>query len=1265
MKKLLLVGLMLLLLIGVVSAGFTALPSLIDTPSLVNIQDGTQMASAGTSVKVSADKQEFTANGITASAVPMIDGKGIVKASSLSTKEGEALIFTHTDGSKFKYEYGGDYLKESITLTEPKDIKFSLTTTALSSSYLNEDGSIVIKSVLGSEAIYILKPYVVDAGGERTDIKYTLKDGVVGFDTDFKAFKYPIVIDPTFSLLPVPNYAPPGNGYGQIAFSPDSNYLSVGSGTTPFLYICQKNLSATSNWTIYSLPATTPSAYGVSSVFSPDGNYLGVAWGNTPYLYIYAKNMSHGSNWTLLPIVDIKPTNFASNFVGNNAIDFSPDGNQLVVAGNVVLLYNKSASSLSNWTHIGNISTTFVSAVKYSPNGNYLMLGEGNSPYLEIYSFNASSSINWTILPSPTTTGAAAQGSSFSPDGTYFVIGKDNTPYINIYKYDSSNLSNWTLLPNVASLPVGTVKNVNFSKDNNYMAVTVATTPYLEIYVKNLSSSSNWTKLVAPVSALSGAGRGVMFSPDGYYLAASHVTYPYLEIYNITPDAALAPPVANLTTNKTGGIMPLSVLFNDTSTNTPTSWLWQWGDGTANGTTQNMTHTFVKWIGNSTASYNVNLTATNADGSNTTTNTVITTYPLLSNITSNVTSGIKPFDVLFNNTITNGTATTFLWNWSDGGTNGTTQNFTHNYASVGTFSVLSNISDAYSYNWTNKANYMTAYNQSWPTTDFTTNVSSGYPAYDVLFTDVSTNATSWYWSFGDGTTSTTRNLTKTYNGWIGNTSASYNVNHSATNTNGTVWKNTTANQTAYPLTSTMLSNLSSGKPPLLVQFNTTFGNGTATGWSWNFGDSNTSTTRNATNTYYTVGTFPVILNATNAYSYNWQVNATMITINALAPPVADFHATATTGYPGDTFTFTDDSTNTPTGWQWSWGDGTANGTTVGPTHQYAAIGTYTVILTATNADGSDTEVKTNYITISTAPSPPTAAFTGTPLSGAVPLSVAFTDGSTGSPASWYWDFGDGQSSTATSPTHIYGTAGTWNVKLHVTNGDGDDWENKTSYVTSTIYAPVADFSVNRIAGLTTTTFYFTDLTTHYPTSWAWDFGDGTANSTLQNPSHVFGTVGTYNITLTATNANSSDAEYKANYITISESLYPNRVAASQTVAPVDTRAYVALVAAIGGNHTPDNETDAVDVNWTGMVDAVASPYTNAMGVLAWFILLAIPFIMIWLVQGKAWVPLTIGIIGGSSLLALGYIPAEYTTPIIIFLALSVAGIFYTLWTRER
>jgi len=78
---------------------------------------------------------------------------------------------------------------------------------------------------------------------------------------------------------------------------------------------------------------------------------------------------------------------------------------------------------------------------------------------------------------------------------------------------------------------------------------------------------------------------------------------------------------------------------------------------------------------------------------------------------------------------------------------------------------------------------------------------------------------------------------------------------------------------------------------------------------------------------------------------------------------------------------------------------------------------------------------------------PQSVFSGTPVSGELPLTVTFTDESLNEPSSWYWVFGDGSTSTEQNPTHIYTTVGTYTVQLFVSNEYGNDWEVKTNYIT--------------------------------------------------------------------------------------------------------------------------------------------------------------------------------------------------------------------------
>jgi PKD repeat protein len=172
----------------------------------------------------------------------------------------------------------------------------------------------------------------------------------------------------------------------------------------------------------------------------------------------------------------------------------------------------------------------------------------------------------------------------------------------------------------------------------------------------------------------------------------------------------------------------------------------------------------------------------------------------------------------------------------------------------------------------------------------------------------------------------------------------------------------------------------------------------------------------------------------------------------------------------------------------------------------------------------------NTLTVSGAPA---ADFSASPTSGNSPLTVNFSDLSSNGPTSWSWDFGDGGSSTAQNPTHVYAAAGTYTVSLTAANGSGSNTATKVNYisVTTTPPAPVADFSASPTSGTPPLTVNFTDLSSNGPTSWSWDFGDGAA-STAQNPTHVYAAAGTYTVSLTATNGSGSNTATKVNYISV-------------------------------------------------------------------------------------------------------------------------------------
>ncbi|UCE29504.1 MAG: PKD domain-containing protein, partial [Candidatus Bathyarchaeota archaeon] len=229
----------------------------------------------------------------------------------------------------------------------------------------------------------------------------------------------------------------------------------------------------------------------------------------------------------------------------------------------------------------------------------------------------------------------------------------------------------------------------------------------------------------------------------------------------------------------------------------------------------------------------------------------------------------------------------------------------------------------------------------------------------------------------------------------------------------------------------------SGVEPLLVNFeDSSASHDGIVGWTWNFGDGQSSTDRNPTHNYVDSGVFTVSLTVVEGDGDgDFETKTSYITVADTAPS-ADFTASPT----GEALTvgFTDTSTSHDgiVSWLWDFGDGeTSSGQN--PTHKFPDDGTYLVTLTVTDSDGSADTVTKQVSVVNTAP---TANFSI--VSSAKPTineEISFIDQSSdpdGNIISWYWDLGDGTTATTKNATHRYQALGTYIVNLTVTDNDG-------------------------------------------------------------------------------------------------------------------------------------------------------------------------------------------------------------------------------------
>lgn len=296
--------------------------------------------------------------------------------------------------------------------------------------------------------------------------------------------------------------------------------------------------------------------------------------------------------------------------------------------------------------------------------------------------------------------------------------------------------------------------------------------------------------------------------------------------------------------------------------------------------------------------------------------------------------------------------------------------------------------------------------------------------------------------------------------------------------------------------------------PSTVTFTNTSTN--ATTYEWDFGDGSAKVTTEApVHTYENTGSYTVTLQAKSGSKSN-SATATITIVDAT--PVAAFTYVSNNNFttPSE-ITFTNTSTSAVS-YEWDFGDGSDPVTDENPVHTYAATGDYTVTLIATNGAKTDTETAD----ISITPEEPEANFTFVSNNDFhTPSEITFTNTST-SAMSYVWDFGDGSStSTDENPVHTYATTGSYTVTLTATNETLTN--EKTATIEITPFQPVANFTHVSNNGYHAPSIVTFTNTSEHAASYLWDFGDGTATSTAQNPVHTFTAVGSYDVKLTVTN----------------------------------------------------------------------------------------------------------------------------------------------------
>ncbi|GIV34383.1 MAG: hypothetical protein KatS3mg031_1918 [Chitinophagales bacterium] len=570
-------------------------------------------------------------------------------------------------------------------------------------------------------------------------------------------------------------------------------------------------------------------------------------------------------------------------------------------------------------------------------------------------------------------------------------------------------------------------------------------------------------------------------------------------------------PLVNFGSDKNAScVPPLTVNFADsTQPSSGMQYFWDFGDGNTS-TDQNPVHTYTT-LGNFTVKLRVESASGCADSLSRF--NFIAIEDLVATFTADKVEACAGETIHFSD-LSSSNPNTWAWDFGDGNT-AAVKNPTHTFASPGVYTVSLIAANSGACRDTLVLNdYITV--SSSPIADFSADATQSCAApFTVQFSDLSSNAVSWLWDFGDGNTSTDQNPSHTYT-YID----TFTVTLTVMNADSCYHTRIISDYIKIsPPKVQFDADHRFGCAPREVEFaDSSISSDPIVSWLWDFGDGNTSTDQNPVHTYTNRGSYHVSLTIVNASG----CMATLVDsyfVGVGLKPTIDFIADPLVTCLFQPVTFINNTVNS-TSWHWDFGDG-GTSDEFEPTHTYSDTGHFTITLIARDNGCPDTLEKVDYVYIS----PPDAAFS-IEYNCDNPYEVSFIDASLG-PDTWHWDFGDGTTSTVPSPTHVYSSRGSYTVTLTVTNLSTGctDVETQTVHVTQ----PAAAFIGAPTFGCRPLTVNLTDGSID-ATAWQWQAGDMTSFS--QHPSFTFVDPGTYDVSLIITDIHGCmDTIIKTNYIT--------------------------------------------------------------------------------------------------------------------------------------
>ncbi|NPD83162.1 PKD domain-containing protein [Lentimicrobium sp. L6] len=641
-----------------------------------------------------------------------------------------------------------------------------------------------------------------------------------------------------------------------------------------------------------------------------------------------------------------------------------------------------------------------------------------------------------------------------------------------------------------------------FFNDSDHINMETTTSWFYEFGDNNTSSQSN------PSHVYDAPGDyNVTFSITDENGCSNSITRSVKVFHN---------PIANFSNNTV--CEGKTTLFNNLSycpsSYTPVnSWYWDFGDGNTS-IEENPSHTYSIQNNNY---FNVTLTVeTTAGCSSSLSKTVEILESPQTEFSYQFNNGApcQFSEIQFIDESTSSQGNIETWNWFFGnGDNSNQQNPNYTYTNSGTYSVELRV-----------GNSGGCYSNSIQTIEII-----GSPEVDFSFTEVCLGSTtdfidsdysnsseinSWSYEFGDGNTGNSSDPSHTYT-----STGEYFVHLEVFDIYGC--SNSVShslNVFEVPVADFSYDLSCQSNPTHFTDLSTIISQSTPINqWSWSFGDGGSSSNQNPSYIYPPTS----VIN----YNVSLEVGTSEGCTNSISKPVevlpsphANFNYEALNGTfcPGGDISFTDLSTSLSydiTNWYWNFGDSNFS-TVTNPIHEYDSPGTYNVTLTVTNS-ASCIHVIQKQIIINLAPE---IDFSFTPA--CLGSSTLFTDSDfidVENTSVWAYDFGDGNFSNQSDPSHSYSTSGDFNVIFSITDING--CQNAIDHIVPVYENPISEFSFDTICFGAYTNFNDLSSSDVGITTWEWDFGDGNISS-VSSPTHLYTQAGLYTVTLLVENENS-------------------------------------------------------------------------------------------------------------------------------------------------